>query len=226
MIIKKNILFFLLLHTYSTFTNNAIIILYGCSSTGKTSISSQLRKTLPGNWKYIASNQFRPPHRNTRLWSHINATISQGYNVIVDTHNSQFLIDLSKNANVFSVLLHCPPHKLIDHINQRNTNENQSDHRRLRIVLQEYCNKFKSVKKNQPHIIDTLKKKDLSGHGLLTSLTLKRYINKFFETKKQDISYVAPMFTTYDCLVDTGKNSISDCALKIKKEFLMKFPTI
>ncbi len=226
MIIKnKNILLCFFCTFNSIYTNNSVIILYGCSSAGKTSISSQLIKMLPGNWKYIASNQFRSPHRNTRLWSHINSTIAQGYNIIVDTHNYQFLIDPSKNTQLFSVLLYCPPHNLIRHINQRNTNENQNDHRRLRSVLQEYCNKFQSVPKNHPLVIDILKKKDLSGHGLLASLTLKKHINKFFEQNAQETSYVAPLFTTYDCLVNTGKYSISDCALKIKKEFLMKFST-
>lgn len=180
MIINKQILLILLLKTYSIYTNISIIILYGCSSTGKTSISLELNKILSGNWKHIASNQFRSPYKNAQLWSNINSIISQGYSVIVDTHNSQFLINSSKNANVFSVLLHYPPHKLINHINQRNSNENQNDHRRLKIVLQEYCNKFKFVKKNQPHIIDTLKKKDLSGHGLLTSLALKKIYQQVF----------------------------------------------
>lgn len=202
-----------------------IIALYGCSSVGKTSISNELHKILPGNWKYIAGNQFQRSgnhSRNYYLWQEINRTIANGYNVMVDTHNQDFLVDPSKDVNLLVVMLHCSPDKLIEHICQRNTNQDRQTHRNIRAVFKEFCGKYKSVKKDDAHI-DALDRDSLqNNYGFITTLALKKIINTYFVDKNQQVAYIAPHLKSYDCFVDTGKLSISACAQKIKKAFMAK----
>ncbi|MBI2352868.1 hypothetical protein HYV11_01325 [Candidatus Dependentiae bacterium] len=218
---KKTFIIITLFHLCSMYTKNSIIVLYGCSSTGKTSIANQLCTILPGKWEYIASNRFQPPYRNNQLWKEINKIISLGSNVIVDTHNSQFLVDSKNNPQLFTILLYCSPINLIKHVSIRNKGDNQNNHRKIKTVFQEYCEKYKRVKKNEPHIA-TLHQKDLTGYSIAIAFALKKIRSIFFQNK-QEIAYVAPIFSHYNCLIDTGKLSINECAQKIKKDFLNSF---
>lgn len=218
--IKKFILLCLLLQNSSAFCKNSIIILYGCSSAGKTSISTELLQILPGNWKYIPANQFKMANGNQVLWKHINTTVENGYNVIVDTHSSVFLPDPAQEANVLIALIYCSPSKLIEHVTKRNLNENPQTHRTLKAVFHEYCNKYKSVNKNQHHI-DSLNKDELkNNHSLFASFALKQVVQKFFRQTTENISYIAPMLSKYDCFINTGKSSIAASAQKIQQELL------
>lgn len=223
---KKYLILLLLLQICSTFSNSSIIVLYGCSSVGKTSIATELIKTLPGQWKYIPSNRFKSSSSsatNSMLWSHIKTTIANGYNVIVDTHNAQMLMDHHSNINLLVVFLHCSPHKLIEHLNKRNNDDNPQTHRKLSTVLKEFCDKYKAVKKDNPHQVETLHKQELKDYSFITSLALKKVINSYFTQKNQETAYIAPLCNNYDILVDTGKLSITGCAHKIKNEFMLRF---
>lgn len=221
---KYFLLLFFALQAHCIFSKNAIIILYGCSSVGKTSISNELQKTLSGNWKYIPSNKFQKSSdhsQNYYLWQEVNRSVANGYNVMVDTHHISFLNDTTKDTDIFVVMLHCSPEKLIEHIDKRNTNQDQQTHRNLKTVLNEFCRKYKSVKKQDDHV-DQLKKDVLkNNYGFFTTLALKKIIKNYF-SKDQQIAYIAPHLNTYDCFVDTGKLSISACAKKIKDMFLLK----
>jgi len=220
--VKKIILFFVLLQTFGTFSKNSIIILYGCSSAGKTSIASELLRILPGKWKYIAANQFARIGGNPVLWNKVNQTIAGGYNVIVDTHNLQFFINDISNRHVIVSLVYCSPEKLIEHVAARNTESNSNNHRTLKTVFTEYCKKFKSVKKSDAHI-DILNKDALkNNYGFIVSLALKRIMNQFFSTKDQSVVYIAPLLQKYDCLINTGKTSIAHSAQKIKRELMSR----
>lgn len=221
---KYFLLLFLALQPHTIFSKNAIIILYGCSSVGKTSISNELNKMLPGNWKYIPGNKFQSSgghSRNYWLWEEINRSVANGYSVMVDTHHSDFLVDPTKNVDVLVVMLHCSPEKLIEHIDKRNTNEDRQTHRKLKTVFGEFCNKYKSVKKQDPHVdelqLDALK----NNYGFFTTLALKRIIETYFK-KDQTVAYIAPYLSSYDCFVDTGRLSISASAQKIKNAFMLK----
>ena len=222
MIIKKSMALLILLQAFTLFSKNSLIIMYGCSSAGKTSISSELLKILPGSWKYIAANQFTNRGGNIALWNHVNATIASGFNVIVDTHSTKFLIDNTKNIHVITVLLYCSPEKLIEHVSTRNTQDDSHSHRKLKVVFEEYCQKFKSVKKNQNHI-DTIQQNSLkNNYGFFVSLALKKITKNFFNDKNQQLAYIAPILKKYDSFIDTGKISIASSAQKIKNEWQMK----
>ena len=227
MIIKKSI-FLLSMLTASLMigsqdlSSKSIIVLYGCSSAGKTSIATELLKILPGDWKYIASNQFRNSNGNLSLWNEINRTVSAGQNVIVDTHSSSFLVDPSLNAQTIIVLLYCSPEKLIEHVSKRNTNEDQKTHREIKGVLHEYDTKFKSVKKSEDYI-DIINKASLKKSlGFFASISLRSFINKFFNGNDQRVAFIAPFFKKYDCLINTGKSSIPQSAQKIKQSLMLK----
>ena len=135
---------------------------------------------------------------------------------------SQFLIDDPTNKHVIICLIYCSPEKLIEHVTSRNTTtDNPKNHRALKAVFQEYMHKFKSVKKNQPHI-DKLYVHNLkNNYSFFTKMALKVIISKFFTEPDQSVAYIAPKFTNYDCLINTGKTSIAQSAQKIK-EMLMK----
>lgn len=221
--IQKLILFVTLFQNHLFFSQNSIIILWGCSSTGKTSISAELLRILPGNWKYIPSNKFRMTGGNILFWKEINRQIANGYDVIVDTHNSQFFIDNPENMRVVTCLIYCSPEKLIEHVHSRNTDNNQKNHRALKEVFQEYIHKFQSVPKNEPHI-DKINKTHLkNSYGFFITMALKAIINKFFENTDQSIVYIAPKLKKYDCFIDTGKTSIVQSAAKIKDAFTHKY---
>lgn len=222
--IQKYLLLFLMLQAHSIISKNSIIILYGCSSVGKTSISNELNKILPGNWKYIPANKFQKfgnHSRNYLLWQEINRTLATGYNVMVDTHNSNFLIDKTKDVDVLIVMLHCSPEKLIEHLEKRNKNKDRQAHRKIKTVFNEFCNKYKSVKKEDAYV-DELQKDDLkNNYSFLITLALNKIIKAYFN-KDQQVAYIAPLLNRYDCFVDTGKLSIPTCAQKIKNALMLK----
>lgn len=221
---KYVLLFFFVIQVSTCWTKNGIIILYGCSSVGKTSISNELNKILPGNWKYIPANKFQKSgnhSRNYLLWQEINRTVANGYSVMVDTHNSDFLIDPKKDVDVLVVMLHCSPEKLIEHIEKRNTNQDRQTHRQLKPVFSEFCKKYKSVKKQEGHIDELRKDVLLNNYGFFTTIALKKIVDTYFE-KDQQIAYIAPLIDSYDCFVDTGQLSIVASAQKIKKAFISK----
>ncbi|MBP6892565.1 AAA family ATPase [Candidatus Babeliales bacterium] len=215
--VKNLTLVIFLFQNLFIFSQNSIIILYGCSSSGKTSISTELLRILPGSWKYIPSNKFRLNNGNALLWKEINQQVSYGHNIIVDTHNSEFLIDNPENIKVVVCLIYCSPEKLIEHVNSRNVENNPKNHRALKAVFQEYVHKFQSVSKNQPYI-DKLNKIHLkNSYGLFTKMALKTIIHKFFQNTDQSIVYIAPKLKKYDCCIDTGKTSIAQSAAQIKE---------
>lgn len=221
MMIRNFILVVILLQTCTFFAKDSIIILYGCSSAGKTSIAAELLRILPGKWKYVPANRFAVVGGNALLWDHINETVRDGYDVIVDTHNSRFFIDDIQNRHVIVTLLYCSPEKLIEHVTERNSKNNSGNHRKLKTVFKEYCQKFKSVKKGQPHI-DTLQQDVLkNNYGFLVTFALKRIINQFFTAPDQRVAYIAPLLAKYDCFINTGKTSIFDSAQKIKRELML-----
>jgi|GEM_PF-1676643 len=220
--VKKSILLLILLQTCLAFSKNSMIILYGCSSAGKTSIATELLRTLPGEWKYIPGNRFPVVDRNRLLWKYINETMSSGHNVIIDTHDLQFLIDNPENIHVVIALVYCSPEKLIEHVGKRNTTDNAKNHRKLKFVFAEYCAKYKSVKKDQGYI-DILHKDRLkNNYGFFVAFALKTIRNKFFVTNEQTVAYIAPMLQNYDCFINTGKTSIIDSAAKIKQELMLR----
>ncbi len=218
--INKYFFSLLILSNHTFLVPNSIIILYGCSSSGKTSIATELIRILPGNWKYIPSNNFKMDHGNQLFWKEINQKVAQNYNVIVDTHNLQFLINEIENLTIVVVLLYCSPEKLIEHVMSRNSENNKKNHRELKAVFQEFTSKYKLVKKNQAHI-DALHQSNFkNNYGFFTKQALKIIIHKYFQTTDQKISYIAPMLQKYDCYIDTGKISIAHSAEKIKEKLI------
>lgn len=220
--ILKHFILLLIFQYHIASAEQSIIILYGCSSSGKTSIATELLKILPGNWKYIASNQFRVANGNKLLWKHINDTVAQGLNVIVDTHDAKCIINQPENLQILKILLYCSPEKLIEHVSKRNIDQNnQKNHREVKSVFLEFCGKYKTVSKNEPHI-DTLNKNQIKKiYGLFATWTLKTFFNHFF-SDGSNIVYITSIFKNYDCLINSGKLSIQQCALKIKDELNQK----
>lgn len=177
---------------------------------------------MPGDWKYIASNRFRNAHGNVSLWNEINRTVSAGQNVIVDTHSSSFLVDPSLNAHTIVVLLYCSPEKLVEHVSKRNTNDDKKTHRAIKNVFHEYDTKFKTVKKSDDYI-DIINKDSLKKSlGFFVSISLKSFINKFFNGTDKRVAFIAPFLKKYDCFINTGKSSIPQSAQKIKQSLMVK----
>ena len=227
--IKKSILLFIFfivsdqLIGGQLICDQSIIVLYGCSSAGKTSIAQELLQILPGNWKYVAANQFSSFNRNVFLWRQINQNILDGYDVIVDTHDLNFLYDPRPDLHVVVTLLYCSPHKLIEHVSKRNLNANAKTHRALKAVFSEYCKKYKAVKKNEPHI-DKLYKDSLKNrYGFFVSRALKQLIFQYFSQTDRQVVYIAPFLTKYSCFVDTGKTSIEQGAATIKQALMSQW---
>lgn len=220
-IIKSFFFCSVLFSSFLIVSKNSIIVLYGCSSAGKTSISSELLRILPGNWQYIASNRFRMHQGNQFLWKEINQQVAKGYDVIVDTHDLEFLIDDLEHKHVVVCLIYCSPQKLIEHVVSRNMEYNTKNHRLLTGVFQEYMHKFKAVKKHEPHV-DVLSKYDLQhGYSFSQTRALKAIISKFF-LDHQSVVYIAPKIKNYDCLINTGKTSVQHSAIKIKQALELK----
>ena len=219
--IRKIVLFLYVLQIcFLLVSKNSIIILYGCSSAGKTSIARELLKILPGKWQYVPANRFVSKGGNLQLWQSVNKACSSGSNIIVDTHNLQFLIDDVSAKHVMVVLLYCSPEKLIEHVLERNGHDNAKDHRKLKKVFQEYCQKFKAVGKDQVYI-DTLSQKILKNkYGFFVTFALKRIIKKFFNSNGQTICYVAALLPKYDCFINTGTTSIAVSAAQIKEQLM------
>ena len=224
MFIFKIAFYLLFFHNLLVFAQPGIIILYGCSSSGKTSVATALQKILPGSWAYIASNRFKgnaSASQNKQLWQAVNQKIAHGFNVIVDTHASEFLITPAQKSTTLTVLLYCSPEKLLDHVLKRNLQEDKQTHRALRSVYKEFCKKYQAVQRDQPHI-DTLHKKNLKNHSFTVYFALRKIISTYFDTADQKNAYLAPRFKAYDCLIDTGKESIDACAKQITELFLKK----
>lgn len=197
---------------------NSVIILYGCSSAGKTSISKELGKTLEGKWKVLGIDMFsnKEGTANSLLWQQVNKDLNAGYNVVLDTVFPNFLIDRSKSHEVFIVLTYCSPDILVEHVRKRNQSGKKHDHRALKKVLAQYCNKYRGSA-SKDYSIDTIRKSDVEN--IPDSRARKRIKDEFFRDSRY-ITYIASKLYEYDGFINTGKSSISDCAKKIRENFV------
>jgi len=215
---KKAIFLLALFFSSNIFAQCSIIILYGCSSAGKTSISAELGKTLPGKWKVLGIDMFsnQDGTANSQLWMKANRYIKEGFNVIVDTVSSNFLIDKSSDVQQFVVLTYCSPMVTVEHVKKRNSKGKDHDHRTLKKVLRQYCSKYRSVEKKQDFTIDVLHKSDLEN--ISERRALRTMKDEFFRDNRH-VVYIASKLYDYDFFVNTGTLSISNCAKKIKDAF-------
>ena len=199
-----------------------VIILYGCSSAGKTSISAALGKILPGKWKVLGIDMFPkaasgggPSMANSLMWKKVNEEIANGYNVVVDTVISDFLFDKSK-VDAFVVVTYCSPAVLVEHVTKRNQGDNERNHRSLKKVLKQFYNKYRTIE-NKKDCIDVLHKSDLENTA--HSWALRKLKREFFGSDRS-VVYVASRLYSYDCFINTGSMPIVGCAQKIKNEFI------
>ncbi len=212
-----------LLHVSCAYSKSSIIILYGCSSAGKTSISKELGKALPGKWKVLGIDMFAYSRSsgvaptNAALWRQVNTYIDEGYNVVVDTISPNFIYNRSK-AQEFVVITYCSPSVLLDHIAKRNQSENSREHRSIKNVLTMYCHKYK-ITLNKEESVDVLHKSDLEHQGF-SKRGLRRVKKEFFSGDHRTKVYVASRLSQYNCRVDTSKMSVSACVKKIQQEFV------
>ncbi len=206
--------------SFSLFSENTVIILYGCSSAGKTSISCELGKQLPGKWKVLGIDMFpaETPHgANIQLWQHTNKYLDQGYDVVVDTVISEYLFDKNKRKS-FVVLTYCSPMALVEHVLKRNKSDIPHNHRKMKKVLRQFCRKYKATTKEDS--IDVLRKSDLENATL--GWWALRQIKKEYFTNNQHMVYLAARLASYDCLINTGKMSIQESVATIKRDFLKR----
>lgn len=195
----------------------SVIILYGCSSAGKTSISAELGKTLEGKWKVLGIDMFsnKEGTANSLLWKQANKDLKAGYDVVVDTVFPNFLIDRSKGYEIFVVLTYCSPEILVEHVKKRNSNGKDHDHRTLKKVLTQYCNKYRCAP-SKDFSIDVMHKSDIEN--IADWRARKRIREEFFKDNRH-IIFIASKLYEYDIFINTGKNSISTCAKKIREGF-------
>lgn len=209
--------YFLLLVFSHVSAKSSVIVLYGCSSAGKTSISKELGKTLEGKWKVLGIDMFsnREGTANSLLWKQANTYLKDGYNVVVDTVFPNFLVDSSKNYELFTVLTYCSPDILVEHVKKRNSNGKDHDHRTLKKVLTQYCNKYRSGA-SKDVAIDVIHKSDVEN---IPDWRARRKIKDEFFRDDRHVVYIASKLYEYDSFINTGKDSISGCAKKIKEAF-------
>ncbi|MCX5923347.1 MAG: hypothetical protein NTU89_02145 [Candidatus Dependentiae bacterium] len=218
---KKSMFLLFVFHVGTIFAKSSLIILYGGSSAGKSSVSRELCKALPGKWKVVGIDMFDFSQSrgvsptNLAMWRQISKDIDSGYNVIVDTISPQFVFDKSK-AQEFVVITYCPPVALIDHVAKRNKGTNDRDHRKVKSVLAMYYNKFRTTL-SEKESIDVLRKSDLEN-----ATSNKRALNKikkdFFSGNRTKV-FIASVLSQYDCCVNTGKMSVISCVRKIQQGF-------
>lgn len=209
--------YFLLLVISHISANGSIIILYGCSSAGKTSISKELGKTLEGKWKVLGIDMFsnKEGTANSSLWRQANKDLRAGYNLVVDTVFPNFLIDHSKNYEVFTVLTYCSPDVLVEHVKKRNSSGKDHDHRTLKKVLTQYCNKYRSGASKEL-AIDVIRRSDIES---IPDWRARRKIKDEFFKDNRHVVYIASKLYEYNSFINTGKNSISGCAKKIREAY-------
>ena len=217
--LKSNIFLFLLLQLQLIFCQGSIIILYGTSSSGKTSISRELGTILSGKWKVVGIDMFsnKTVSANSQMWKQVNKYISQDFNVVVDTVHTEFLTNTKQNANIFTVLTYCAPNILAQHVAKRNKENKKHDHRDLKKVLNQFYNKYR-ITDNKKSSIDTLYKTNIENSSDSTR-TLKHFANDFFKKEYGPIVYIASQLYKYDFFINTGNYSINMCAQKIKDKF-------
>ena len=200
------------------FSEGSVIILYGGSSAGKTSTAQALGKILPGKWRVLGIDMFSNKNgsANEQLWDKIGKDVAAGYNVVADTVSSKFLTRNCKGAKLFIVVMYCSPFAMLDHVQKRNQSENKREHRTIDKVLRQYCSKHMLVQKDSKKHIDILHESDLKEHPYHRKL--KQVKSRFFEDGNS-IAYIATSLMSYNFVINTGNNTISECALKIKKAF-------
>lgn len=217
---NKSIFLFLSLYVCSLFSQGSVIVLYGGSSAGKTSTSLALRKIMPGKWKFLSIDMFsnKDGSANSQLWHQVSKDIKDGYDLIVDTIFDKFLLQSSSGAKLFVVLMYCSPIVIVDHVEKRNKTGDDREHRTLSKVLSMFCHKFRPVA-TKDNSIDVLRMSDVEKH-ISNRRALKKIKEEFFRTN-QPLVYIASRLpkSKYDCFINTGTMSISECAQQIKKEF-------
>lgn len=209
---------FLSLHFGAIFCQGTIVILYGCSSAGKTSISAELGKTLSGKWKVLGIDMFsnKEGTANSLLWKQAAKDLKAGYDLVIDTVFPEFLYDHLKDYRVFVVVTYCSPNILVEHVKKRNMSDRDKDHRTLKKVLGQYCNKYRHAQ-NKQDSIDVLHESDIKN---IDDWRARRKIREEFFNNNRHVVYIASKLYQYDFVVNTGKASIPACAKKIKEAFL------
>lgn len=206
-----------LLQASGAFAQGSVIVLYGCSSAGKTSISQELGKILPGKWKVLGIDMFsnKDNTANALFWKQANKELSAGYNVVLDTVFPSFLLDRSKGYELFTVLTYCSPKALVEHVSRRNMNGKDHDHRTLKKVLQQYCNKYRGAI-SKDYSVDVIERSEVKNIG---DWRARKKIKEEFFKDDRHVAYIVSKFYEYDAFVNSGKMSISACAKKIREDF-------
>ncbi len=177
-----------------------------------------------------------------KLYQHAKKLTETHAYVILDTifgtlkqRDFNYFCTETENIFVFSVLVHCSPLKIAQHVIQRNTTGNVSQNRDILSHVRYFYNIYKPTS-NTDAAIDTINSEEINqafkiiqAYLLLTGMRKSKikkeienlqnkFAEKFFIKNQKNVMFES--IFPFDIMVNTGKNSSEECATLIYEKLM------
>lgn len=160
-----------------------VVLLNGTSSAGKTSIVYELQKIYGDAYSVAILDDFirayEAEHHETidgsitndalnKHWDalftifyqHINSLLLLGKHVIVDTLEYQDEFEINKKllvaAPIITILVYCPPHVIVEHVEKRNQSGNIQEQRFVGQAFRQFFEFYKVQESKEEVVIDRI----------------------------------------------------------------------
>jgi uridine kinase len=206
-----------------------VIILYGTSSSGKTSIINELKKIYGNTYQIVNIDSFLSTHnppeekeikaespeekdlRMSRLlidmfYGFVREKALKGQNVLVDTVpvldiDVEYVqvLQVLKGLKVVKVLLYCPLDRTLAHVEKRNLGGVKEEHRDPTTPIPQYAQLYKVQELDSEKVIDKIVSEDFKQ-------MVKSAADASMKSLLKEIAEITPKELHEDCFKQTGKD--------------------
>ena len=214
---------------YKKPTAGTVIILYGTSSSGKTSIINELKKIYGNTYQVVDLDSFLSTHnppeekeiksespeekdlRMSRLlidmfYGFVREKALKGQNILVDTVpvldidiEYAQVLQVLKGLKVVKVLLYCPLDRTLAHVEKRNLGGGKEEHRDPAVPIPQYAQLYKVQELDSEKVIDKIVSKDFKQ-------IVKSAVDANMKSLLKEIAEITPKELHEDCFKQTGKD--------------------
>jgi chloramphenicol 3-O-phosphotransferase len=210
-----------------------VVILYGTSSSGKTSIINELKKIYGNNYQVVDADSFlrthnppeekeikleSPEEKDLRIscifinmfYCFVREKALKGNNILVDTVpvidiDAEYaqVLQVLKGLKVVKVLLYCPLDCTLAHVEKRNLTGVKDEHRDVATPIPQYMQLYKVQELDSEKVIDKIVSKDLKQ-------IMKSAIDASMKSLLKEIAEITPKELHEDCFRQKGKDFRSE----------------
>jgi len=202
-----------------------VILLYGTSCAGKSTIATHLQKSLGSSWKILDWDDYANEHGDDRateiLLDDLMQDLLNGYCLIIDTQPCVDISDTLSNYRVISVLIYASLNTLIARDELRQTTLKRSEKRRRyarAYIFETFFQLYGCNSNDDP--VDEIYPDDVPTD--LWYYPLNEATSDFFQQIAQNNSPVSIYAKVrYDLIINTDQTNI-DCAINTIQKVRLK----